>query len=97
MKYYSVVRLFVVLGLVALSFPLYANCYYPLSSTTYCYQKGPCYPPAPGERWGICLDSFYVVGQCSTDCDGNTYCEGINQNCAYTEFEFNGSCPPICE
>lgn len=97
MKHYSVVRLFVVLGLVALSVPLYANCFYPSSSTTYCYQPYPCQPPSPGQPFWVCPDGFYVAGECSTECDGNTYCTGVNQNCAFTHVEFTGQCPPICE
>ena len=91
------VRLLVVLGLLSLGVPqVYANCFYPFSSTVSCYQRGPCYPPAPGERFGICLDSFYVVGECTTDCNGNTTCWGTNQNCAYTEHDLS-TCPMICE
>ena len=68
-----------------------AACYYP-RQVTITYWEGVIISPQPPDQ---------VIGECTTDCDGNTTCWGYQQSqnagwYSYSTREMN-SCPPVCE
>jgi hypothetical protein len=94
------VRLTVALSCLALGVPaVYAYCFYPQQVTVDYYQHHQsCGEPGPhGLR--PCIDWWSLDGQCTTNCNGSTFCSGDTQVRSNTLFDYHYEdvCEPICE